>query len=52
MPVPIVKVTTTIKLEQADYRILEEIAVKEVRPVGNLIEYVLKKFIQDYQKKQ
>ena len=46
------KVTTTIRIEEADYQILQEIAAKEVRSVNNLMEFILKKYIQEYQEKQ
>lgn len=49
---PSSRITTTIRLEEADYQILQEIAADEVRSVNNLMEFILKKYIQEYQKKQ
>ena len=43
------RVTTTIRLEEADYQALQEIAASEVRSVNNLMEFILKKYIQEHQ---
>ena len=48
---PVSKITTTIRIEETDYQVLQEIAVKEVRSVNNLMEFILKKYIQEYQEK-
>ena len=45
---PSSKVTTTIRLEESDYKALQEIAEKEVRSVNNLMEYALKKYLEEY----
>ena len=45
------RITTTIRLEEIDLQALQEIAAKEVRSVNNLMEYILKKYIQENQKK-
>lgn len=43
------KVTTTVRIDPEIYEQLQQIAVKEVRSVNNLIEYALTKFIREYQ---
>jgi predicted HicB family RNase H-like nuclease len=43
------KITTTIRLDTPDHQRLSEIAKQEVRSVNNLVEYIIKKFLQDYQ---
>ena len=45
------KVTTTVRLEEAVYQKLQEIAAKEVRSANNLIEYALTKFIAEYEER-
>lgn len=49
---PTNRVTTTIRLEETDYQVLQEIASEEVRSVNNLMEYILKKYIKEHQEKQ
>lgn len=49
---PTNKITTTIRLEETDYKILQKIATKEVRSVNNLMEFILKRYIQEHQGKQ
>jgi len=49
---PANRITTTIRLEEADYQALQEIASKDVRSVNNLMEFILKKYIQECQEKQ
>ena len=49
---PTNKITTTVRIEEEDLRVLHEIAAKEVRSVNNLIEFILKMYLQDYQAKQ
>jgi Ribbon-helix-helix protein, copG family. len=46
---PTNKVTTTIRLEETDYQALQELAAKDVRSVNNLMEFILKKYIQEHQ---
>lgn len=48
---PSTKVTTTIRLEEVDYAALQELAAKEVRSVNNLMEYILKKYLEEHQAK-
>ena len=46
------KITTTIRLDENDYKTLQTIAAEDVRSVNNLMEFILKKYIQEAQAKQ
>jgi Ribbon-helix-helix protein, copG family. len=45
------KITTTIRMEEKDYQALQKLAEEEVRSVNNLMEFIIKRFLQEHQAK-
>ena len=43
------KIQTGLRLDEQLYEKIREVAVKEKRSLNNLIEYVLQKYVQEYE---
>lgn len=46
----VIKIQTGLRLDETTYNKLKYISIKENRSLNNLTEYVLKKYLDDYEK--
>lgn len=45
----VIKIQTGLRLDEATYSKLKYLSVKENRSLNNLTEYILKKYLDDYE---
>ena len=46
----VIKIQTGLRLNETDYNKLKHLSIAENRSINNLVEYVVKKYLDDYER--